>query len=121
MESQPNGRDARSGGLTPLHEALARYLRRCSDAYLRCLKRFAVLNVDRHAQPVRNRSVRADIVFSVKPGERRDIKAHLPALRLGGIGFRIVLRHAKDRSAKLINAPGVSMDKKIGPNRYFNS
>ena len=33
MECQPEGRDIRSGGLTPLYEALALYLRRCSDAY----------------------------------------------------------------------------------------
>ncbi len=33
MEGQPEGRDTRSGGLTQLYEALALYLRRCSDAY----------------------------------------------------------------------------------------
>ena len=34
MESEPESRDTRSGGLTPLYEALALYLRRFSDAYL---------------------------------------------------------------------------------------
>jgi hypothetical protein len=33
MESQPEGCDTRSGGLTPPYEAVALYLRRCSDAY----------------------------------------------------------------------------------------
>ncbi len=32
LESQPEGRDTRSGGLTPLDEALALYLRTCGAA-----------------------------------------------------------------------------------------